>query len=158
MTADHTQTSGCASVPLSSLPRGSKRRREDKIAWRSVRLSGDRLDRAPKRFGRTRARAVRKVSVCPGHATFSPRTRTHARTHARSHTPSGRSVHCVTVTTLSFYVTSRVRPTNMRATKVAARPIFIDPLRFARNSDETAGLIGHRSMPAETKVSLTGNF
>lgn len=52
---------------------------------------------------RTRARAVRKVSVCPGHATFSPRTRAHACTH----TPSGRAGHCVTVTTLSFYVTSR---------------------------------------------------
>lgn len=49
---------------------------------------------------RTRARAVRKVSVCPGHATFSPRTRTHACTH----TPSSRAGHCVTVTTLSFYM------------------------------------------------------
>lgn len=49
---------------------------------------------------RIRARAVRKVSVWPGHATFS-------RTHTHTHVPVRRGRYCVTVTTLSFYVTSR---------------------------------------------------
>lgn len=87
--------------------------------------------------------------------------RVHARTHACTHTRSGRGWHCVTVTTLSFYMTSRARPTNMPATKVAARPITIDRLRFAWNSDETAGLIGRRfdtGQNESTRVSLAGNF
>lgn len=92
-------------VPLSSLPRDTTDvetiRREGSCARNSGPIASE---SSPKTIrARTRARAVRKVSVCPGHATFSPRTRTHACTH----TPSGRAGHCVTVTTLSFYVTSR---------------------------------------------------
>jgi len=63
---------------------------------------------------RARAQAVRKVSVWPGHATFS-RSRARTRTHTR--VPVRRGRHCVTVTTLSFYVTSRARST--RATETA---------------------------------------
>ena len=94
-----------------------RRRREREKPANRWRLRVDRADRAPKRFGRactrTCAYAVRKVSVCPGHATFSPRTCTHACTH----TCPGRAWHCVTVTTLSFYMTSRARPTNMPGDK-----------------------------------------
>lgn len=57
----------------------------------------------------TRARAVRKVSVWPGHATFSC---THTRTH--THVPMRRGRYCVTVTTLSFYVTSRASSTQQK--------------------------------------------
>lgn len=90
-------------VPLSSLPRPMSKQYDERVSC--ARNSGPiASESSPKTIrARTRARAVRKVSVCPGHATFSPRTRTHACTH----TPSGRAGHCVTVTTLSFYVTSR---------------------------------------------------
>lgn len=58
-------------------------------------------------YARTRARAVRKVSVWPGHATFS-------RTHTHTRVPMRRGRHCVTVTTLSFYVTSRASDTRQK--------------------------------------------
>lgn len=154
------RTSGRTSVPLSSLPRGSKRVVErtralgDRCGCRAIASIERRNDSA----AHAHAQYVRSAFARATQLSRRVHARTHARTHARSHTPSGRGAHCVTVTTLSFYVTSRARPTNMRATKVAARPISIDPLRFAWNSDETADLIGHRSTPAETKVSLTGNF